>query len=205
MNTLSDNDPTPADILSSTVDVVSSWKWLHEVYLSHIVLTGHLKDWLGALAQPLSKLSLYNTSLAADDIIYLSESPHLATITELAIQHNELRGLGHELCTLVSKMLRLRQLHLKETQLMLHEKTAIMTALRSPCLDVLVLHEEEDMISTSGYETLVQLACNIGSLREFYVFPFNYRPFEIFYRHAVHEATQAIMAAHNRYNLQLYY
>ena len=206
MNSLGKNDPAPADILSRTVAVLAGWEWLQEVYLSHIVLTGHLKDWLGALKLPLAKLSLYNTSLDADDITYLSESSrHLATITELAIQHNNLRGLGHELCALVSKADVLRQLHLKETQLMLHEKTAIMTALQSPDLKVIVLYEDEDMISTSGYETLVELACAIESLREFYVFPFNYRPFEIFYRHAVQEATQAIVAAHNRANLQLYY
>jgi len=205
MNSLSEDDPAPSAILSRTVDVLAGWEWLQEVYLSHIILTGQLSHWLGALKLPLSKLSLYNTGLDADDMTYLSECRHLATITELAIQHNNLRGLGHELSALVSRARALRQLHLKETQLMLHEKTAVMSALTSPHVRVVIMHEDEDMISTSGYETLVQLACTVESLREFYVFPFNYRPFEIFYRHAVQEATQEILAAHDRTNLQLYY
>jgi hypothetical protein len=97
-------------------------------------------------------------------------------------------------------------LNLRETNLVLDEKLSVISALhQSEKLHTLALYEQEDMLSSSGYQSMIELACAVESLKKFYVFPFNYKPFEIFHRQDVEEASELILIMNGRTDMQLYY
>ena len=89
---------------------------------------------------------------------------------------------------------------------MLFEKKAIMETLQPlHKLHTLVLHETDDIVSTDGYKAIVELACLLTSLKEFYIFPFDYKPFELFYRELVEEICQDVLIENDRNDLELFY
>lgn len=185
---------------------LSKWTQLSEVYFIGLVLTNQVAKLLGALVSNLKKLILYGCDLHCDDILYLSTCSHVPHLEELGLEYNNLRNMGTVMCDIAKRAETISILNLKETKMMLHEKVALLEALQfSETLNTLVLHEKEDMLSTEGYETLVEMACCIESLKEFYVFPFDYKPFEMFYRDSVEEACQEILSINDRTDLALYY
>lgn len=198
--------PTEEQILQRTHEVFQCWVHLEEIYFNRIHISNQVAMMLSGLVNPLRVLYFYAAELREADISYIASSHHISNLRGLTIEKNNLRGMGYMLTTLAENASSMETLNLKDTEMHLHEKVNLLSRLNlSQTLKVLVLHESEDMVSTEGYENMVELACAIKNLSVFYVFPFCYKPFEIFYRHKAQESCEGIILANNRTDLALYY
>ena len=206
MGYLGPEHPTGEELHLETVRIFSNWHCLCELYTSRVVLTDQVAGLLGALRQPLTKINLYSARLSGDDISYLARSHHIEHLQQIEIAYNDFRGKGEELCDMLRNASSLAVLGLKMSLLRLHEKIQVMQVLQN-CLmlHTLAMYENEDMLSTSGYETIVDLACAVPSLQEFYIFPIEYKPFALFFRSAVWARCCEILCRQNRTDLKLFY
>ena len=171
-----------------------------------MILTGQIRKFLEPLQKPLEKIIFYSCVLNLDDITYLSECKHLKALTELGLEYNNLEGMGDILCKLVKKTPNLHVFNLKETKLRPNEKLFLMySLLNCSQLDTLVLYENEDYLSLEAYEAIIEAACLMDSLREFYIFPFDFKPFELFHKKIVDEVVEEILTINERENLQIFY
>ena len=100
----------------------------------------------------------------------------------------------------------LQVLNLKDTQLEEECKIELMFRLAN-CdkLQTLVMYDSEDMVSRTVYEVIVDLACTVKSLSTFYLFPFNYTPFETMHRSDVEAACLKITEKRCRWDLIIKY
>ncbi|KAK2142962.1 hypothetical protein LSH36_891g00011 [Paralvinella palmiformis] len=203
---ISPKEPTDADCIQPTEHVLEQWSHLRNLQLTGLLLTKKINIWLTSLHNPLHTLSLYACKLDRQDLEYLSQSHHLHSLLHLNLEKNDLRDCGEEICQVIRAAPQLELLNLRETKLKLHEKLSVITALHeSEKLHTLAMYEQEDMSSTSGYESMVELACGIRSLKKLYIFPFMYQPFEIFYREGVERASEMILCLNERKDIELYY
>lgn len=206
MKLLGESDPTSEELLQNSLEILGCWPNLKELYFIGLTMTCEVEQWLEAVCNPLEKLILYACKVSTADLEYLSQSNHLSALQELGMEHTNLRGMGGLLCEIIHNAPNLTLLNLKDSQLQLHEKTDILYALQTrQIIQTLLLFENEDMLSTAGYEVVTELACAITSLKSFYVFPFNYRPFEVFYRESVEQTCQTLLLKNKRTDLILHY
>ena len=198
--------PTPEKLLQRTVQVFQSWENLDELFYVGVVLTNQLKPILSALKKPLKKLQIYACKISFEDVVYLSTCHHLEHLIDLGLEYNNLVDKGHVVTTMVENCKQVDMLNLKETNLKVHEKLEILGALQgSNTLATLAMYENEDMVSTSAYQTLVEMACRIPNLTTFYIFPFNCKPFDVFFRADVEDSCKEILTRQNRQDLKLFY
>lgn len=200
------NEPGEQDVLEATCQVFSHWQSLQEVYYNRVSLTNKLGPLLSTLQKPLKTIYCYHCYLGEKDVKYLAESHHAKAVQTLILDYNTLEGFGEYICDFITNAPCLRILNLKGTDLTEEERINVLCALQTcPNMDTLVLYEEDNMVSTECYETMVQLACVLPNLKTFYLFPFRYEPFDQIYRKAVLDMCQEILISNERTDLQLWY
>lgn len=207
MEYLGPEHPTAEQLHLETVNIFSTWHCLQELNTSRVVLTDQLAGLLGALPQPLRKINFYAARLSANDLLYLAQSHHIQQLQQIELAYNDFGGKSEALCSMLRAAGKLVVLGLKMSLLKLHEKVQVLQVLSGRChsLHTLAMFENEDMLSTAGYETVVQLASDIPSLAEFYVFPIDYKPFALFFRSHVWSFCEEILIKNNRKELKLFY
>ena len=203
---LDGSGPTQEQLLERTQEVFRTWTELEEVYFNRIHISNQVEAMLSQLQSPLKLMYFYAAELRQPDVEYLSKSHHIHNLHSLTLEKNSLRGMGAEMTELVRNAYAIETLNIKDTEMQLHEKIGLMTCLQSSeTINVIVLHETEDMVSSDGYQQLVELSCSMKNLKHFYIFPFCYKPFEIFFRQKAQELCEAILVAYKRTDIQLYY
>ncbi len=199
-------NPTENELLLRAQDVFSCWSNLEELFFNRVMVPDQVESMLTCLPGKLKTLFFYASNLTQNDIGYLGRSHHIHCMTSLTIQGISLRGMSEELSLIAENAKCLESLTLKNNDLRLHEKISLITKLqRCPTLHTLVLYDNEDMVSTTGYEEIISMVCAIQNLKHFYIFPFNYPPFEIFYKVDVEAVCKAILAMNDRADINLYY
>ena len=200
------DEPSNEAVMEQCKEVLRHWNKLEVLQIVGVVMTRRLKNWLSALVEPLQKLSFYACKLVVEDVESLRKSHHLHGLTQLGLEKNNLKGCGQTICSIVKNTPNLELLNLRETFLEFDEKIAIVSSLCG-CykLETLALYEKEDMLPTNGYVEIVALACCIQNLKNFYIFPFNYQPFEAFYRQDVQQQCESILDLNQRTDIQMYY
>ena len=200
------NEPGEQEILEATCEVYTHWKSVQEVYYNRISLTNKFGELLSSLQKPLKTIYCYHCYLTEKDIRYLADSHHAKAVETLILDYNNLGGLGEYICSFIASAPHLRILNLKGTELNEEERIEVLCALQAcPNMDTLVLYEEDNMVSTECYETMVQLACALPNLKTFYLFPLRYKPFDQIYRETVVGSCQGILGASDRTDLELWY
>ena len=200
------SEPTLQKCMERTSVIFTQWNYLQDLELIDLDMSKKLEVWLSFLHKPLQRINLFACKLVKEDLTFLAKCHHLQNLNHLGLENNDLHGCTEELCDIAKSTPKLESLYLLETNLDLHEKLSVISTLHA-CkkLHTLALHEQDDMLSTSGYLSIVELACGIQSLKKLYAFPFNYRPFEIFYRKEVEDASELILFKNKRTDLHLYY
>ena len=201
-----EDDPSDADLLLATTQVFSAFHNLTELYFSKIILTKQLQYYFGALVTPLKCINLYAAKLDREDLVYMAHSHHIGSIVRMELAYNEFHDMCNELCHMLLQARQLEVLSLKMSMLEYHEKVAVMLVLTEQgVIKTLCMYENENMLSANGYNDIVELACDVKSLTEFYLWPYNYKPFELFFRPVVTESCQLIAKKRGRGDLKLLY
>lgn len=198
--------PTDEEILVKSADVLHAWKELKEVFFNGVTLKNQLAILLHALPNPLEVIYLNKNDLGISDLNYLSYCHHLSTLRELTLERTDLSGLGEYVVELARNAGSLVYFSIKDTNIQEHHRIQVVEALQEAMvLRILSIYDGDGMLSDDGYQVIVHLACNIPSLKYFYLFPFNYEPFEKTLRQQVLMAATQILAEHKRQDLQLAY
>ena len=198
--------PTMDEVFEKMSEIFSNWHFLEQFNTSRMVLTNKLPRLFGSLQYPLTNINLYAARLSKEDLSYLATSHHMGSLQQVELAYNDFRGMATELCDMLRNASSLTVLSLKMSEMQLHEKVQVMQALQScPNLHKLAMYENEDMLSTAGYDTVIELACLLPWLKEFYIFPFQYKPFELFFRTTVYTSACRILDEQKRTDLKLLY
>ncbi len=199
-------EPGEMDELKALVSVYSHWRNLAELYYNDVSLTNKLGALLTALQNPLKVLYCYRCYLKEKDIADLADSHHCTGMEALTLEKNKLQYLGHYLCSFIAKSPNLKNLNVKDTLLTEEEKVNVLCALQG-CdkVETLVMYDKESIESVEGYETMIQLACAIPSMNEFYIFPLKHEEFDAFYREDIEEKCGEIQKSTGRKDLSFYY
>ena len=198
--------PSDLELLVRTADVFHSWFQLSEVCFHGVLLTDQLAIMLNALNNPLRVLFLVKNELSQRDVDYLAWSHHLDALRDLTIEKNDLEKMGRHIVELVQNGASLKFLSLKDSRLLEADKIDIMIALQeSLLLKTLILFDANSMLTQEGYEIIIDLACRIETLRNFYIFPFNHEPFDQVLRKDLIPVCVEILSRNKRTNLCLAY
>ena len=199
-------EPSVEEITLATCQVLNKWRHLSELHLLGTVLKLQVNHLLSAIPNTLKKLKLAACSLHRFDLLSVANSHHVNHLEDLNLEKNDLRGMGNELCTVLKKSSCLVNLSLKETNLTLEDKIEVLNVLQgSKTINLLLLYENEAMVTAEGYIAMIEMGCHIVSLKKFYLFPFNYKPFEVSLRRIVESSCCKLLTKHNRDDLCLAY
>ena len=198
--------PSLQQLLECYANSLSALPDLQDLYFIGIGLRYQLHGLLKGIQQPLSKIVLHACDLSREDIELFIDTKHCSWhLVELGLQFNKLSGMAGEICEIVLRS-RLVKLDLRETMLTFEEKAQILTALGTAThLETLHMYENEDMLTVAEYQTIVELACAVPNLAKFYIFPFNFKPFEILIRKKLEPACEEIMSLNGRMDMILQY
>ncbi len=199
-------EPSEMDELSALVSVHSHWNSLSELYYNDVSLANKLGALLMALKNPLKVLYCYKCYLKEKDIEDLADSHHCTGMEALTLEKNKLQYMGHHLCSFIEKSPNLKNLNIKDTLLTEEEKVNVLCALQG-CgkVETLVMYDKESIESVEGYETMIQLACVIPSMKHFYIYPLKHEEFDAFYREEVEQRCEEIQKTNGRKDLNFYY
>ena len=193
-------------MLIRSADVLHTWTNLTEAYFNGVILTDTLSILLNALTNPLRVLYLCKTELSVKDIDYLAYSHHLDALRELTIEKNDLEKMGQYVVELAQNATSVKFLSLKDTSILETDRIDIVLALQNcMVLKTFVFFDTHSMLTSDSYEMIVELACHIRTLRNFYLFPFNHKPFEKYQRQTVYQACMDIVMKNKRPDLSLAY
>ena len=198
--------PSVDEVLEAHRLVFSSWKNLSELILRRVTLTNRLAILLGALERPLKKLFLYCNNLSESDVTYLSSCHHIPSLEGLHLEKMDLSPWADAVLSMIGRTECLETLVLRDTYLQEQDKLALMAILLpAPSLKEFVLYESESMLTVSGYHDLVRSAVLMPALRRFFVFPFQYPPFDQFYRSEVRKICEDVLTQADREDMCLFY
>ena len=199
--------PAQEVVLSRSVEVLSTWRNLRQALFNRVTLTDQVGSLLGALHCPLQVLFFRSNHLSLRDLEYLSQSHHVETLRELTMEKMDLHDMGHCIATLARKASHLKTLNLQDLNLREEDQIEIMLALQDTALELetLVLLDNESHLMSDSYELIAELACSLPKLEMFYIFPFNYGPFERDMREFVEALCSGIVSRRGRDDLILAY
>jgi hypothetical protein len=198
--------PSSSQLLQCYASVLGALPQLHDLYFIGLGLRHKLHGLLRDIQRPLTKLCLHGCDLSREDIECFIDTKHCSTeLSELGLQFNKLSGMAGDVCEIVLRS-NLVKLDLRETMLSFEEKIQIMSALcTAPHLETLCMYENEDMLSVAEYQHIIELACAISNLSKFFIFPFNFKPFEILVRKKLEPACEEILSLNGRSDMILQY
>lgn len=191
--------PSVQELLECYATVLATFPNLQDLYFIGLNLRHQLHALIKDIPNPLTKICLHACNLSRDDIESFLNTKHCSLdLTELGLQFNKLAGMAGDICEMILRS-RLVKLDLRESMLNFEEKLQIMSALgTAEHLETLCLYENEDMLSVAEYQHVIELACAVPNLQRFYIFPFNFKPFEILIRKKLEPACEEILALNGR-------
>ena len=198
--------PSTKQLLECYSTVMGAWPNLKELHFIGLGLRRHLTAILKDLPNPLSKLTLHACNLSQEDIEQFLDTQHCGVeLVDLGLQFNRLAGMAPEICEIILRS-RLTKLDLRDSMLSFEEKIHIVSALGTATdLTALYLYDNEDMLTVAEYQHVIELACAVPKLAKFYIFPFNFKPFEILIRKQLEPRCQEVLSLNGRKDLILQY
>ena len=194
----------PEDILCKEVEVLNAWDSINEVYFIGLSLTSKLKHWFGALRQPLQIVNLHACYLNSEDFSYLAQSHHVPAMIEFGLDKNNLAGTADALSDVLRNAKNLKMFSAVDTQLSEGEIADLVAACQgAENLHSFNIYEQENHLTSDGYANIVELVCAVRPMRGFYVFPFNYKPFDKVYKPSVLARCEYILELNNRTDIKL--
>lgn len=198
-------DPDKGAICRRATDFFCCWSNLVEVHFIGIVLTEQVSTLLHSLSPHLASLTMHGCSINHNDIQALGLSRQITHLSHLGLEYNKLSGCGPLLHNALIQAENLKTLNIRETFLNCDDRLGIMYALSHlKYLTTLVMYEKESMLSLEHYEEIIEASCRLLSLKEFYLFPFNYQILENFYRSEIDQMIDNALLKYHR-NIAYFY